>query len=234
MSERKPTKLKDQASFLISARAAVSLLVVTAIVPALSYLFLERLQAAVTVKDKRLTQISGMFLVIGSSTKSLAPTAVMLVLSRVLFALSFAFKITARNFITSLAEPKRLGALYTVIAAISHAGILVGSPLLAASFSWGMRLGRLLIRPAIFDCIGIVYSRYVGCFSISWVVPWLKDRSWESIYKNICLTTTPLQATYLLTGTMCEYKGKTDDGVFIPLMRLRPNKATASSLSLDQ
>jgi hypothetical protein len=81
------------------------------------------------------------FLIVGSLTTFLAPTAVILVLSQILFALGFAFKITARSFITSLVEQKRLGALYTAIATISYAGILVGSPLLAASFSWGMRLG---------------------------------------------------------------------------------------------
>jgi MFS family permease len=129
-----------KASYLISLRAGVNLLVLTVIIPTLSGLFLGRLKMSPALKDKRLTQISGVLLVTGCMTIFLAVSPPILILGQVVFALGFAFSVTARSLVTSLVEQKLLGTIYTSISVLTYSGILVGGPLLASSFQWGMQL----------------------------------------------------------------------------------------------
>lgn len=42
-----------------------------------------------------------------------------------------------------MAEQEHLGALYGAIAVFTYCGILAGGPLLALTFSWGMRIGGM-------------------------------------------------------------------------------------------
>ncbi|KAL9112668.1 MAG: hypothetical protein Q9187_007728, partial [Circinaria calcarea] len=97
-----------KAAYLIPLRSGVSLLVLGALIPGLSYLFEKKLQMDIAVKDKRLTQISAMFLVLGCTTTFLASTPITIISGQVLFALGFAFVVTARSLVTSLVEQKHL------------------------------------------------------------------------------------------------------------------------------
>jgi len=131
----------DKASFLVSVRSGMSLLVLAALVPALSRLFELRLKMNTFVKDKRITQISGMFLISGSLTTFLATVPAVIVLGQVCIGLGYAFLVSARSLATSMVKQEHLGALYTGIAAVTYSGMLIGGPLMAESFSWGMKLG---------------------------------------------------------------------------------------------
>ena len=146
-SSRKFTKtmnwlmLSSQASILISLRAGVSLVVLATLMPMLSDFFVHSLKADLAVKDKRLTQVSGICLTLGSAVTFLAPSPILLIAGQIIFALGYAFGITARILVTSLVEQKHLGIVYAGISAMTYCGIFVGGPLLASSFSWGMQLG---------------------------------------------------------------------------------------------
>ena len=93
------------------------------------------------VKDKRLTQISGALLVAGSTVIFLSATPILLILGQIMFALGFAFEVTARSLLTSLVDLKHLGIVYTGISVMTYGGVIVGGPLLANSFRWGMQRG---------------------------------------------------------------------------------------------
>ena len=92
-------------------------------------------------KDKRLAQLSSIFLVIGAGTIFLATSWPAMVAGQVFSALGAAFLIPARSVATSMVAQEHFAALYTGISVMSYAGMLTGGPLFASTFRWGMRLG---------------------------------------------------------------------------------------------
>jgi MFS family permease len=111
------------------------------LIPALSEFVLGSPQFPEAFRDKRLTQINGVFLMLGSLTIFLAASAPVLILGQILFALGFAFSVTARSLVTNLVEKKDLATVYTGITVMKYGGALTGSPLLATTFGWGMQWG---------------------------------------------------------------------------------------------
>ncbi|KAJ9151387.1 MFS multidrug transporter [Pleurostoma richardsiae] len=131
-----------RASFLLSLQAAVNLVVVLVLFPALSTLLSRRLNLDAATKDKLLTQVSGVCLVLGSFTIFIGATPALLILGLAVFALGLAFTVTARSFVTAMIDQRHLGIIYTAISVMTYAGIVVGGPLLAATFKWGMMLSE--------------------------------------------------------------------------------------------
>ncbi|KAE8351280.1 major facilitator superfamily domain-containing protein [Aspergillus coremiiformis] len=131
----------DRASLLVSLRAGVNLFVLVAVIPALSYVLTKRLQYDDAVKDKRLTQINGVCLIVGSAIIFLAASPPALVFGQAIFALGVAFSVTARSFLTGMVDPRHLGAVYTAVTAMLYGGLVIGSPLLAQALQLGLQLG---------------------------------------------------------------------------------------------
>lgn len=92
-------------------------------------------------KDKRLAQLSSIFLVVGAGTIFLATSWRAMVAGQVLSALGAAFLIPVRSVATSMVAQEHFAALYTGISVMTYAGMLTGGPLFASTFRWGMRLG---------------------------------------------------------------------------------------------
>jgi uncharacterized membrane protein len=116
--------------------------VVLVLFPALSTLLSRRLNLDAATKDKLLTQVSGVCLVLGSFTIFIGATPALLILGLAVFALGLAFTVTARSFVTAMIDQRHLGIIYTAISVMTYAGIVVGGPLLAATFKWGMMLSE--------------------------------------------------------------------------------------------
>ncbi|KAE8380876.1 major facilitator superfamily domain-containing protein [Aspergillus bertholletiae] len=131
----------DKASWLVSLRAGVNLFVLVALIPALSHILVQRLKYDNVLKDKRLTQLNGVCLVVGSGIIFLAAAPPTLVFGQTIFALGFAFSVTARSFLTGLVDPSHLGVVYTAVTTMLYGGLVIGSPLLAATLQWGLQLG---------------------------------------------------------------------------------------------
>ncbi|KAL6689763.1 putative MFS multidrug transporter [Trichoderma pleuroticola] len=148
-----------KASYLVSLGAGINLIVHAVGIPALSALLLWRLKLHEIAKDKRIAQISGFFLVLGTSVISVAGSWTILVLGQVLYSLGLAFGVPARSIVTSMVEKRHLAALYTTISVLLYSGMLTGGPLFAGAFGWGLRLGGPWTRmPYLISC---------GCFSLA-------------------------------------------------------------------
>lgn len=64
-----------------------------------------------------------------------------------------------RSLTTSMVEQNHLATLYTVIEVLTNGGMIIGHPLLAASFGWGMQLGEFWI--------GLPFLIAAGCFLLA-------------------------------------------------------------------
>lgn len=138
---QKLTILVLQASYLLSLRAGVILIVLAVGIPVLSGFMLHYLHLHKTLKDKRIAQVSGCFLVAGSVAIFFASSSAPLICGQVLFCLGHGFAVPARSLITSMVDQAHLGTVFTLVSVMTYMGLLAGGPLLAAMFQWGMRLG---------------------------------------------------------------------------------------------
>jgi MFS family permease len=142
------------ASYLLSLGAAVNLVVHAIGIPALSTFLLWRMNLHEIVKDKRIAQASGLFLVMGTGICFAADSWAVLVLGQVLTNFGLAFTVPARSIVTTMVAQEHLAALYTVISVLSYSGMLVGGPLLAGAFRWGLRIGGLWLgMPFLVACV---------------------------------------------------------------------------------
>ncbi|KAB8251033.1 major facilitator superfamily domain-containing protein [Aspergillus flavus] len=135
----------DKASLLVSLRAGVNLFVLAAIIPALSYILVKRFKLNDVVKDKRITQINGVCLIIGSFVMFLAASPGTLVFGQTVFALGFAFSVTARSFLTGMVDPMHIGTVFTGVTTMLYGGLVIGSPMLAKTLQWGLQLGGIWV-----------------------------------------------------------------------------------------
>ncbi|KAL6808389.1 putative MFS multidrug transporter [Trichoderma camerunense] len=148
-----------KASYLVSLGAGINLIVHAVGIPALSTVLLWRLKLHEIAKDKRIAQISGVFLVLGTSIIFAAGSWTILVLGQVVYSMGLAFSVPARSIVTSMVEKRHLAALYTTISVLLYGGMLTGGPLFAGAFGWGLRLGGLWI--------GMPYLISCGCFALA-------------------------------------------------------------------
>lgn len=95
--------------------------------------------------DKYITLISGMSLVVGCIFIFLAASSFILILGQILFAIGFAFTVTARSLLTAMVDQRHLGLVFTSVTAVTYAGLIAGGPLLATAFQWGLSLGRFWV-----------------------------------------------------------------------------------------
>lgn len=141
-------------------------MVLTVLIPALSAFLMRRPGMHETVKDKRIAQLSGLFLVIGSATVARARSWMLLVLGQVAYSCGYAFAVPTRSLVTGMVEQRHLGTLYTVISVLTYIGVIAGEPLFAAAFRWGMSLGDseawigmpFLIAAACFMLVLVIIS----------------------------------------------------------------------------
>jgi hypothetical protein len=130
-----------QATYLVSLGTGVNLAVHAILIPALSAFFLLRLRLHEMAKDKRLAQLSSIFLIVGAGTIFLATSWPAISAGQILSSLGAAFLIPVRSVATSMVAQEHFAALYTGISVMAYAGMLTGGPLFASTFRWGMRLG---------------------------------------------------------------------------------------------
>ncbi|KAI1974976.1 hypothetical protein LOZ56_001004, partial [Ophidiomyces ophidiicola] len=86
-------------------------------------------------------RVSAVFGVVGSMMMGLSASPAPLILSLLFFTLSAGFSAATQSYATSLVEPSEVTILFSLLAVVSIAGTLVASPLLAATFRFGMSIG---------------------------------------------------------------------------------------------
>ena len=141
---------------MISVRAGVDLAVLSLVIPALSLWLLRRQDSTSSnvAKDMRLAQISGGFLVSGTSVIFAAASPWLMVVGHVLSSLGDVFSLPVRTIATSMVEQHHLGTLYTVIEFLTQCGVFIGHPVLAKMFEWGMKVGDIWLGlPFLFSAV---------------------------------------------------------------------------------
>ncbi|KAK4165567.1 major facilitator superfamily domain-containing protein [Cladorrhinum sp. PSN259] len=131
-----------EAAILLSVRAGVGLLVLAVLLPLASSFFLVRLNLHEGLKDKRIAQASGVFLSVGAATLFLGNSWILLFAGQILFAVGFAYTATTRSLLASTVDETQRATAFTALTVFMQAGFLIGSPLLAAAFTWGLKLGE--------------------------------------------------------------------------------------------
>lgn len=134
---------KRQASYLIMIRSVTSLIILIALPFFAKDVSIKNLPARVLAQERRLTQISGLFLVAGSLVTLIAVQPLVLILGQVLFGLGSIFTVTARSVVTGLIGKQHIGTLYGLIAVTSYGGAVVGGPLIAKAFAVGLQIGGM-------------------------------------------------------------------------------------------
>lgn len=130
-----------QASYLLPLRAGLNLVVLFAIMPRLTHLFVTKRGFRGPQSDKYITVLSGTSLVIGSVLIYAAPHPWLLIVGQIFIAIGSAFTVTARSFITAMVEPRYLALLYPSVTTVTYLGFIVGGPILAGALQWGLQLG---------------------------------------------------------------------------------------------
>ena len=95
----------------------------------------------ISVRDKFLTQINALLMLLGCLLIFVAPNLILLSLGVVVFGFGASFTVTARTLVTSLVDAASLSTIYTLISVMSSIGSLVAGPLLAVIYHLGMALG---------------------------------------------------------------------------------------------
>jgi hypothetical protein len=143
----------------VSLQAGVHLMSLILLIPGASLVLVRYLHLPVAVKDKRIAQASGVFLILGSSLVFLATSWAPLVGGKFLSSLGGVFALPVRSLATGLVDASQLSALYSVIEVLTYSGTLIGGPLLASAFQWGMRIGPFWT--------GLPFLIAGGCFALS-------------------------------------------------------------------
>lgn len=156
----------SKASILISVRAGVNLAALVAIVPAISLLLARKTSLPLILREKRIAQGSGLLLVAGCAVVFLAMDPAMLIFGLVLVSLGDVFSVPVRSLATGLVDPQHLGLLYTVIEVMTQAGLFIGQPMLAASFSWGLKLGGVWIGMPFLLAAGFFFMALIAISTV--------------------------------------------------------------------
>lgn len=156
----------SKASLLISVRAGVNLAALAVIVPAISLLLARKTNLPLILCEKRIAQGSGLLLVAGCGVVFLAMDPVMLIFGLVLVSLGDVFSVPVRSLATALVDPQHLGLLYTVIEVMTQAGLFIGQPMLAASFSWGLKLGGVWVGMPFLLAAGFFFMALIAISTV--------------------------------------------------------------------
>jgi MFS family permease len=129
------------ASYLLPLRAGINLVVLFAILPRLTHLFVKKRGFRGPQSDKYITMMSGTCLVVGSFLIFASAHPWVLILGQIFIAIGSAFTVTARSFLTAMVDPQYLNLLYTSVTTVTYFSLIVGGPILAGALQWGLRLG---------------------------------------------------------------------------------------------
>lgn len=145
---------------LLTIRAAVDLVLLLVVLPALHKVLVKR-DSGSQGKDLLISRLSVALFGIGSLVISLAPVVPVLALGIVVFAFGSGFSPAARSLATTFVHQDEAGLLYTALSITQTVGGLIAGPLLALSFRWGLSLGP--------QWTGIPFTLVAGLFACGFI-----------------------------------------------------------------
>lgn len=104
-----------KATFLMSFKAAVNIVLFVAVLPALSWWLMEKRHLDSRLKDMQLTKASAVLMIVGTAVMGLSPSAAGMVIGLMVQTLGGGFVFLTRSLITTMVRPEQTARLYTVI-----------------------------------------------------------------------------------------------------------------------
>ena len=130
-----------KATFLMSFKAAVNIVLFVAILPGLSWYLMEKRHVNSRVKDMQLTKFSAVLMIVGTAAMGLSPSAAGMIAGLMVQTLGGGFVFLTRSLITTMVRPEQTARLYTIIELLQAFGMILAGPIIAAFFNWGLELG---------------------------------------------------------------------------------------------
>jgi len=130
-----------QATFLVTIRGAVSIVVILLLIPLINRLLATKTSMSPLTRDLRTTQVSAVLLTAGMLGVGLAPSIPFLGSALVVVALGSPAFVGLRCVLTHLVPANNLGTLYTAMGVVVNIGIMVTGPFFAVTFKAGMEIG---------------------------------------------------------------------------------------------
>ncbi|CRG89389.1 putative protein Rv1510/MT1558/MT1560 [Talaromyces islandicus] len=134
----------SQASFWLTYRNVVNLILLSTILPGVSEMLLRR-NFDGGRKDQWISRASIVCLALGAFVIGLAPIMSIMVTGLTIFALGHGFVPAVLSLATPFIEPGHIGMLYTAMTIGEAIGKLANEPVLMGAFELGMRVGGLLL-----------------------------------------------------------------------------------------
>lgn len=157
-----------QAGLLDTVRSAVSLPMVTVILPSIAYTLQHRFRMPAIQKDLVIARTSVVILVTGSILQGLAPTAVLFVASVGFYELSRGYTAALLSVIAALVSTSagttaegegdgkgHEGMVYVCVSMMQAAGVLLAGPVLGQVFALGFRCGEAWYGLPFLVCAGL-------------------------------------------------------------------------------
>ncbi|PLB44113.1 MFS general substrate transporter [Aspergillus steynii IBT 23096] len=153
-----------EANYLVSFRGINNLVLFLLILPSITRTLTSRHHFSPKDVDLWTSRVSSIFGIVGAIFLGLSPSATTLTLSLVIFTLAAGFSASIQSYGTSLVRVVDIAPFYSFLAVARIAGTLVGSPLLAAAFNVGLKLGGA--------GLGMHFYLSAGFFSIAGLGAW--------------------------------------------------------------
>ncbi|KAF5027366.1 hypothetical protein F66182_526 [Fusarium sp. NRRL 66182] len=157
-----------QAALFISLRAICSIVLVMLLLPRLSHAMTETRGLNSRVKDLYLARGSLVLQAIGWTATGLSTSLPLVALSMAASVMGSCAGLFLRTLVSTFVPADRTGTVFGVISTVDTLGSMLGAPVLAVSFEWGMRQGEAICLGVPFYIIGLL-SAIFACqlFTIS-------------------------------------------------------------------
>lgn len=167
-SNRYGWKLRE-VGFLLSLQAAINIILILVILPALSHYLLTRCLYSPKSKDLILAKVSAVMLAFGALGLAMAPSVSTGIIGLTLWTLGTGFPAIARSLITTLVDQHHIGRLFAIIAIIELLCYMAAAPTQAALYHLGLKWkGGWQGLPFYF--LALMYTvAGVAVFAFGWV-----------------------------------------------------------------
>ncbi|ETS73557.1 hypothetical protein PFICI_14503 [Pestalotiopsis fici W106-1] len=155
----------SKASFLLTIRSAVSLVVLILILPALTQLLTTRFKVSVIRRDVWVARLTGLAGVLGALLIALASTPEILISGLTTFAIHGGMTAVLRSLLSNMVEHRYLGTMNSLLGILEMLGLMAGAPALFSSLRRGFELGG--------DLIGLPFICAAAMIALSTCVIWL-------------------------------------------------------------
>lgn len=155
-----------QAGYLFSLKGAISALLFLVLIPRISIVMIKHTALEPHQISLIIAQMSIFVLALGSAIIGFAPNIWVLIFGFVILALGSGAGITLKSFLSATISNGYYARLYSVLGIAESLGILLGMPLLAETYSWGLKHGSWALGTPYLVC-AILYtlvSMVVCCF----------------------------------------------------------------------